>query len=144
MIIYKTLSCINFVNSSSSITYILLNSSLIYFWLCLKWTFILTVAVNTFTFLCIAIWYDAGCTQMKWYNAHEVTLRTVLEMLFMYLCPHWYGRHWNHREHHTRFSVCSEQKPFTAIHSRRTCRIHIWIDFCSLIFTDTSPYHDLI
>ncbi len=25
---------------------------------------------------------------MKWSNAHEVTLRAVLGMLFMYLCPH--------------------------------------------------------
>ncbi len=31
------------------------------------------VAVNSFTFLCVALWYDAGFTQMKRYNACEVT-----------------------------------------------------------------------
>ncbi len=34
------------------------------------------------------IWYDDRFTQMKRSNAHEVTLRAVLGMLFMYLCPH--------------------------------------------------------
>ncbi len=75
-----------------------------------------------------------------------MTLWTVLEMLFMYLCPHWDGRCWNHCERHTRFSLCSKQNPFIPSHSfihsftqrHRICRIHIWIDFCGLIFTDTS------
>ncbi len=31
------------------------------------------------------IWYDDRFTQMKRSNAHEVTLRAVLGMLFMYL-----------------------------------------------------------
>ncbi len=34
------------------------------------------------------ILYDDRFTQMKRSNAHEVTLRAVLGMLFMYLCPH--------------------------------------------------------
>ncbi len=34
------------------------------------------------------IWYDDRFTQMKRSNAHEVTLRAVLVMLFLYLCPH--------------------------------------------------------
>ncbi len=34
------------------------------------------------------IWYDDRFTQMKRSNAHEVTLRAVLGMLLMYLCPH--------------------------------------------------------
>ncbi len=30
------------------------------------------------------IWYDDRFTQMKWSNAHEMTLRAVLGMLFMH------------------------------------------------------------
>ncbi len=33
---------------------------------------------------------------MKWQNAREVTLRTVLELLFIYLCPHWDCRRASH------------------------------------------------
>ncbi len=32
----------------------------------------------------MCIWYDASFTQIKRQNAREVTLRSVLEMLFMY------------------------------------------------------------
>ncbi len=35
------------------------------------------------------IWYDDRFTQMKRSNAHQVTLRAVLGMLFVYLCPEW-------------------------------------------------------
>ncbi len=34
------------------------------------------------------IWYDDRFTQMKRSNAHQVTLQSVLGMLFVYLCPH--------------------------------------------------------
>ncbi len=42
-------------------------------------------AVNNFIYISVCIWYDASFTQMKQWNAHEVTLRAVLEMLFMYV-----------------------------------------------------------
>ncbi len=50
-------------------------------------------------------------------------------------------------------SVCSKKNArlchsfihsFILTETRRTCGIHIWIDVCGLIFTDTSPCHDLI
>ncbi len=68
-------------------------------------TFILT-GCREYLYIAVCIWYDASFTQMKRWNADEVTLRAVLEMLFMCLCPHWDGRRWDHREHHARFSVC--------------------------------------
>ncbi len=34
------------------------------------------------------VYDEDSFTQMKWSNAEEVTLRAVLEMLLMYLCPH--------------------------------------------------------
>ncbi len=44
--------------------------------------------MNTFLFLCVS-WcvYMVGFTQIKWSNAREA----VLDMLFMYLCPHFDG-----------------------------------------------------
>ncbi len=56
------------------------------FWRVAVKTFVNTfVNVNTFTFLCV---YDEDSfTQIKWWNAHEVTLRAVLEMSFVCLCP---------------------------------------------------------
>ncbi len=48
-----------------------------------------TDAVNTFRFLCVydmRIWN--AFTQTKRWNAHAVTLRAVLGMLFLCLCPH--------------------------------------------------------
>ncbi len=42
------------------------------------------VAVNTF-YISVCIWYEDNFTQIKWSNAHEVTLRAVLEMLFVCL-----------------------------------------------------------
>ncbi len=38
-----------------------------------------------------------------------MTLRAVLEILFMYLCPHWDGRCWNHAR-----CVCSKKKHASA------------------------------
>ncbi len=38
---------------------------------------------------CVLIWYEDSFTQMKRWNAHDVTLRAVLEMLFVCLCSHW-------------------------------------------------------
>ncbi len=54
---------------------------------------------------------------------------------------------WDERQ--TRFSVCSKKNAclsnsFIHTETRRTWIIHIWIDFCSLIFTDTSPCRDLM
>ncbi len=37
----------------------------------------------------VCIWYEDSFTQMKRWNAHKVTLRAVLEMLFVCLYPHW-------------------------------------------------------
>ncbi len=68
-------------------------------------TFILT-GCREYLYISVCIWYDASFTQMKRWNADEVTLRSVLEMLFMCLCPHWDGRRWDHRERHARFCVC--------------------------------------
>ncbi len=39
--------------------------------------------------LCVCIWYEDSFTPIKRRNTHKVTLRAVLEMLFMCLCPHW-------------------------------------------------------
>ncbi len=43
---------------------------------------------------------------MKRSNAHEVTLRAVLMMLFMYLCPHLVRRQMLKTASITRSSVC--------------------------------------
>ncbi len=40
-----------------------------------------------YLYISVCIWYEDSFTQMKWSNAHEVTLRAVLDV-FMYLCPH--------------------------------------------------------
>ncbi len=45
-------------------------------------TFILTGCCK-YIYSSVCIWYDASFTQIKQYNAHEVTLRAVLEMLLM-------------------------------------------------------------
>ncbi len=42
-----------------------------------------------YLYISVCIWYEDSFTQMKRWNAHEVTLRAVLEMLFVCLCPHW-------------------------------------------------------
>ncbi len=43
---------------------------------------------------------------MKWSNAREVTLRAVLGMLFMYLCPHLVRRQMLKTPRASRASVC--------------------------------------
>ncbi len=53
-----------------------------------KWyqTFILT-GCREYLYISVYIWYDEDSfTQIKWSNADEVTLRAVLEMLFIYSC----------------------------------------------------------
>ncbi len=65
------------------------------------------------------------------------------------LCPHLDSRHWNHCERHTRFSIYNVNKTASLlfIHSHRdsqNMQTSNLIDFCSLIFTDTGPYRDLI
>ncbi len=62
------------------------------------------------------IWYDDRFTQMKRSNAHEVTVRAVLGMLFMYLCPHLC---WKHCELHTLFMyvMCAVNETARLCHS---------------------------
>ena len=50
------------------------------------------VAVNTFKLTLVLLKWN-GKMLVKW-------LRTVLVMLFMYLCPHWDGRCWNYCKRH--------------------------------------------
>ncbi len=52
------------------------------------------------------IWYDDRFTQMKRSNAHEVTVRAVLGMLFMYLCPHLVRRQMLKTPRASRARVC--------------------------------------
>ncbi len=82
---------------------------------------------------------------MKRSNAHEVTLRAVLGMLFMYLCPHLVRRQTaeSHREHHSA-SVCMCAVNETARLCHSLTEMQNMQDsylkcFCSLIFIDTSP-----
>ncbi len=51
-------------------------------------TFILT-GCHEYLYISVCIWYDDSFIRMKWWNYHEVTLRLVLEKLFVCLCPHW-------------------------------------------------------
>ncbi len=51
-------------------------------------TFILTCCCE-YLYISVCIWYDDSFTEIKQRNAHEVTLRAVLEMLFVCLCPYW-------------------------------------------------------
>ncbi len=53
---------------------------------CLKLYF--SKGVYSFTLSTVCVYDEENVTPMKWSKAHEVTLRAVLEMLFMYLCPH--------------------------------------------------------
>ncbi len=53
-----------------------------------KPTFIL-MGCHEYLYIFVCIWYDEDSfTQIKWSNADEVTLRAVMEMLFMYLQVH--------------------------------------------------------
>ncbi len=53
-----------------------------------KQTYILT-GCREYLYISVFIWYEDSFIKMKRSNAHEVTLREVLEMLFVCLCPHW-------------------------------------------------------
>ncbi len=64
--------------------------------LTIKGAFILT-GCHEYLYISVCIWYEDSFTPMKRSNAHEVTLRAVLEILFVCLCPHWDA---------TRDSVC--------------------------------------
>ncbi len=63
------------------------------------------------------------------WNAHEVTLRAVLEMLFMYLCPHLVRRQMLLSPllslHFSVSCVSKQHYTFTYTEIRRTYRIHI-------------------
>ncbi len=52
-------------------------------------------------------------------NAHEVTLRAVLGMLFMYLCPHLVRRQMlkTPRESHARVCMCAVNETARLCHS---------------------------
>ncbi len=80
-----------------------------------------------------------GFSQMKPSDGHEVTLRAVLEMLLMYLCPHLVRLHcgnWDPDEHHTSLRRCCRAKRDT--HNIQTS--HLLQSFCATIFTDNRPY----
>ncbi len=53
-----------------------------------KKTLILT-GCREYLYISVCIWHEDSFTQIKLWNAHEVTLRAVLEMLFVCLCPIW-------------------------------------------------------
>ncbi len=65
------------------------------------------------------IWYDDRFTQMKRSNAHQVTLRAVLGMLFMYLCPHLVRRQMlkTPRESHDQVCMCAVTETARLCHS---------------------------
>ncbi len=65
------------------------------------------------------IWYDDRFTQMKPSNAHEVTLRAVPGMLFMYLCPHLVRRQTlkTQRASHASVCVCAVNETARLYHS---------------------------
>ncbi len=64
----------------------------------------------------VCIWYEAskwnGNMLVKW-------LRSVLEILIMYLCLHWDARRWNHRERAPRTAVNVVHKTMHLLHSYR-------------------------
>ncbi len=74
------------------------------------------------SFCRLCIWYDDRFTQIKWSNADEVTLRAVLEMLFMYLCPHLVRRQMLKTPRASRTSVC------VCVTKPCICAIHIYRD----------------
>ncbi len=85
-----------------------------------KLTFILT-GCSEYLYISVCIWYEDSFTQMKGWNYHEVTLRAVLEMLFVCLCPRWDV---------TRASVCVLKEKRTSLsHSfiQRYDRV-IWVN----------------
>ncbi len=46
-----------------------------------------------YLYISVCIWYEYGFTQIKRWNAHKVTLRAGLGMLFVCFCPHWDVKH---------------------------------------------------
>ncbi len=84
---------------------------------------------------------------MKRSNAHEVTLRTVLGMLFMYLCPHLVRRQTLKSPRASHASVCNSyvcsNETARLCHSLTLTEMQNMQDsylkcFCGLIFIDTS------
>ncbi len=74
---------------------------------------------------------------MKRSNAHEVTVRAVLGMLFVYLCPHlcW-------RASRARVCMCAVNETARLCHSlteMQNMQDSYLKCFCGLIFIDTSP-----
>ncbi len=63
-----------------------------------KRTFVLT-GCREYLYISVCIWYEDSFTQMKQSNRHKVTLRAVLEMLFVCLSS---------LRRHARFSVCAK------------------------------------
>ncbi len=117
MLFDHSLKKISFHNFSSSVMYILLNK---YFCCTVfkKCTFILTDCCE-YLHISVFMWYEDSFTRTKRWNAHEVTLRAVLEMLFVCLCPHWDGKRWNHCEHQALVNELnvSEQPCVCSIHT---------------------------
>ncbi len=87
----------------------------------------------------MSIWYDDRFTQMKRSNAHEVTLRAVLGMLFMYLSSFSETADAEVTASITRFSmyVCSKWNRTSVSFINRDAEYLKC--FCGLIFIDTSP-----
>ncbi len=79
---------------------------------------------------------------MKRSNAHEVTLRAVLGMLFMYLCAHLVRREMLKTPRASRASVCMCAETARLCHSlteMQNMQDSYLKCFCGLIFIDTSP-----
>ncbi len=84
---------------------------------------------------------------MKRSNAHEVTLRAVLGMLFMYLCPHLVRRQMlkTLRASHALVGyvcMCAVYETARLCHSlteMQNMQDSYLKCFCGLIFIDTSP-----
>ncbi len=76
---------------------------------------------------------------MKRSNAHEVTVRAVLGMLFMYLCPHLVRRQMLKTP---RVCMCAVNETARLCHSlteMQNMQDSYLKCFCGLIFIDTSP-----
>ncbi len=82
---------------------------------------------------------------MKRSNAHEVTLRAVLGMLFMYLCPHLVRRQMlktPRASHALQACMCAVNETARLCHSlteMQNMQDSYLKCFCGLIFIDTSP-----
>ncbi len=79
---------------------------------------------------------------MKRSNAHEVTLRAVLGMLFMYLCPHLVRRQMLKSLRASRALMCAVNETARLCHSlteMQNMQDSYLKCFCGLIFIDTSP-----